>query len=114
MKTAEIYEALKARGIHVIGKIPTNNLSAHLSHHKQMFLSTSAGWVLWQAQFVDQPVKHNSSHGKLVALGKTNPEIGRILGVSPNSARNMVNHILLKAGVPNRTCLAVMWVKKRP
>lgn len=49
---------------------------------------------------------------ELVALGKTNPEIGTILGVTDNTARNAVNRILLKAGVPNRTCLAVMWVKK--
>ena len=50
---------------------------------------------------------------ELVALGKTNPEIGQILGISKHNARNSVTRILLKTGLPNRTCLAVMWVKGR-
>ena len=48
---------------------------------------------------------------ELVAQGKTNYEIGQILGVSRNHASNTVSRLLLKNGLPNRTCLAVMWTK---
>jgi DNA-binding CsgD family transcriptional regulator len=37
-----------------------------------------------------------------MAEGKSNPEIGPILGTSPNTVRKHVEHILAKLGVENR------------
>jgi hypothetical protein len=54
MKTGEIYEELRRRGIEVPGKVPQNNLSAHLSHHSQIFAASPVGWRLRQEVFVDQ------------------------------------------------------------
>ena len=48
MKTVEIYEELIKRGIPVNGKVPQNNLAAHLSHHDKIFVNTSEGWQLHQ------------------------------------------------------------------
>jgi hypothetical protein len=54
MKTGELYEALKARGVEVPGKIPQNNLSAHLAHHKDIFVNDGRnGWSLRQQNFMD-------------------------------------------------------------
>ena len=50
---------------------------------------------------------------ELVALGKSNPEIGQILGLSEHHIGNTVSRILLKTGATNRTCLAVMWTKSK-
>ena len=54
MKTVEILEALKQRGIDVPGKVPLNNLAAHLSHHKKYFINTSEGWQRRQTELNDE------------------------------------------------------------
>ena len=46
-----------------------------------------------------------------IAAGKTNPEIGRVLGLSTKAARNRVAHVLAKLGVPDRTQAAVVAVE---
>ncbi len=46
-----------------------------------------------------------------IAAGKTNPEIGRVLGLSSKAARNRVAHVLAKLGVPDRTQAAVLAVE---
>jgi PAS domain S-box-containing protein len=46
-----------------------------------------------------------------IAAGKTNPQIGRVLGLSPKAARNRVAHVLAKLGVPDRTQAAVLAVE---
>jgi PAS domain S-box-containing protein len=46
-----------------------------------------------------------------IATGKTNPEIGRALGLSPKAARNRVAHVLAKLGVADRTLAAVLAVE---
>jgi PAS domain S-box-containing protein len=46
-----------------------------------------------------------------IAAGKTNPEIGQALGLSPKAARNRVAHVLAKLGVPDRTQAAVLAVE---
>src|SRR5207253_8682270 len=43
-----------------------------------------------------------------IATGKTNPEIGRVLGLSSKAARNRVAHGLAKLGVADRTSAAVL------
>lgn len=48
MRTIEIYEELVKRGIPVNGKVPQNNLAAHLSHYAKIFVNTSEGWQLHQ------------------------------------------------------------------
>lgn len=60
MKTSEIYEALKQRGIEVPGKVPQNNVSAHLAHHKNMFVSSKDGWVLRSANLIDDTENTNA------------------------------------------------------
>lgn len=62
MKTSEIYEALKGRGIEVNGKVPQNNVSAHLAHHKNMFISTTSGWSLRSANLLD--AENNNAHAQ--------------------------------------------------
>lgn len=42
-----------------------------------------------------------------VSQGKTNPEIGLILGISPITVRTHVERIFQKLGVPNRTTAAI-------
>jgi DNA-binding NarL/FixJ family response regulator len=44
---------------------------------------------------------------RLVAAGKTNPQIAAELHLSPATARNHVEHILRKLGVSDRTQAAV-------
>jgi len=46
-----------------------------------------------------------------IAAGATNPEIGRVLGLSTKAARNRVAHVLAKLGVPDRTQAAVVAVE---
>jgi PAS domain S-box-containing protein len=46
-----------------------------------------------------------------LASGKTNPEIGRALGLSPKAARNRVANVLAKLGVPDRTQAALVAVE---
>ena len=46
-----------------------------------------------------------------IATGKTNPEIGRVLGLSSKAARNRVAHVLAKLGVADRTRAAVLAVE---
>jgi PAS domain S-box-containing protein len=46
-----------------------------------------------------------------LALGKTNPEIGQALGLSPKAARNRVAHVLAKLSVADRTQAAVLAVE---
>jgi PAS domain S-box-containing protein len=46
-----------------------------------------------------------------IAAGKTNPQIGRVLGLSSKAARNRVAHVLAKLGVPDRTQAAVLAVE---
>jgi DNA-binding CsgD family transcriptional regulator len=49
---------------------------------------------------------------QLVAQGKTNKEIGMILGISARTAQVHISHIYAKIGVGNRTS-AVMWLTER-
>ena len=46
-----------------------------------------------------------------LAAGRTNPEIGRALGLSTKAARNRVAHVLAKLGVADRTQAAVLAVE---
>lgn len=46
-----------------------------------------------------------------LAAGKTNPEIGQALGLTPKAARNRVAHVLGKLGVADRTRAAVAAVE---
>jgi PAS domain S-box-containing protein len=46
-----------------------------------------------------------------LAVGKTNPEIGQTLGLSPKAARNRVADVLAKLGVADRTRAAVLAVE---
>lgn len=62
MKTAEIYEELKKRGVHVNGKVPQNNLAAHLSHHANLFTSTPDGWRLRQAELDTEKENAQTAH----------------------------------------------------
>jgi DNA-binding NarL/FixJ family response regulator len=48
---------------------------------------------------------------RLLAVGRTNPDIGRALGLSPKAARNRVAHVLAKLGVSDRTHAAVLAVE---
>jgi len=45
---------------------------------------------------------------KWVATGKTNSEIGDILGVSPRTVQKHLEHIFRKLGVKTRTAAAVL------
>ena len=46
LSASEILTRLAARGVHVSGKRPRNNLSARLSYNKERFESTQMGWRL--------------------------------------------------------------------
>lgn len=50
LNTTEILLLLKQRNIEVPGKNPQNNLAAHLSHHKRLFIRTPDGWQLRQGE----------------------------------------------------------------
>jgi HB1, ASXL, restriction endonuclease HTH domain len=62
MKTAEIYDELKRRGVQVNGKVPQNNLAAHLSHHANLFMSTPDGWRLRQAESDSEKGNAQTAH----------------------------------------------------
>lgn len=62
MKTGEIYEELVKRGIQVNGKMPQNNLAAHLSHHDKVFVSTTEGWQLRQGILDAQKTNAQAAH----------------------------------------------------
>lgn len=44
---------------------------------------------------------------RLVAIGRTNPEIGRLLGMSPRTAQKHVTHLYEKLGLESRAGLAL-------
>ncbi|KFN49257.1 hypothetical protein [Arenimonas composti] len=46
MKIREIYDALMARNIKIPGKVPMNNLSAHMSRSKEFALVSGNRWTL--------------------------------------------------------------------
>jgi DNA-binding NarL/FixJ family response regulator len=48
---------------------------------------------------------------RLLALGKTNKEIGMVLGISPRTVQIHVAHIFDKLGVHSRACAAVWLVE---
>jgi DNA-binding CsgD family transcriptional regulator len=57
-------------------------------------------------QFIAQEQKLSEREAEIlawVALGKTNPEIGSILGISAFTVKNHVQRILKKLDVTNRT-----------
>jgi len=58
MKTVEIYNELMRRGVEVRGKVPQNNLAAHLSHHSKVFIRTPEGWLLKQRLLTEQTNAH--------------------------------------------------------
>lgn len=61
MRTGELYRALLRAGYVVPGKRPANNLAAHLSNRREIFMSTPEGWTLRaQSLFPDskQPTHH--------------------------------------------------------
>ena len=49
----------------------------------------------------------------LLALGKTNEEIGAALGVRPGTAKAHVSNLLEKTGYKNRTQLATWWQENK-
>jgi DNA-binding NarL/FixJ family response regulator len=48
---------------------------------------------------------------QLLALGKTNKEIGTVLGISPRTVQIHVTHIFDKLGVHSRACAAIWLVE---
>ena len=46
LSTNDILIELKKRGVSVNGKVPKNNLAAHLSHYRKVFSRTPEGWSL--------------------------------------------------------------------
>ena len=49
---------------------------------------------------------------RLLARGKTNKEIGMLLGISPRTVQIHVAHIFDKLGVHSRACAAVWFVER--
>lgn len=48
---------------------------------------------------------------ELLCEGRSNPDIGKALGLSPGTVKEYLARVFKKAGVSNRTALAVWFVK---
>ncbi len=46
----------------------------------------------------------------LIAAGQTNAEIGRDLGIAPQTVKNHINQMFLRLRMTNRTQVATWWV----
>ncbi len=48
----------------------------------------------------------------LVAEGKTNGEVGAVLGLSPRTVGKHLEHVFEKFGVHTRTAAAAVWLRR--
>ncbi|MCA9673622.1 MAG: helix-turn-helix transcriptional regulator, partial [Myxococcales bacterium] len=63
--------------------------------------------VPWPAHLSDREVEVL----RLVAIGRTNPEIGRLLGISAKTVQHHVSHVFDKLGVASRAGAALAAVE---
>ena len=88
---------------------PGNRLTVHLlSNPEQNFMVLEEHrWAIDPAALSNLPLTRRESEIlAYVAVGKTNPEIGIILGISSRTVSKHVEHILERLGVETRTAAA--------
>jgi DNA-binding CsgD family transcriptional regulator len=91
-----------------------DRLTIHLlSKPEQNFLVLEEQrWAIDPAALTSLPLTRRESEIlSYVAVGKTNPEIGIILGISSRTVEKHVEHILARLGVETRTAAAACAVK---
>jgi DNA-binding NarL/FixJ family response regulator len=71
--------------------------------------------VLLPDQTIDRSEALSSREREVAALaagGKSNPEIAELLGVSVNTVKTHLSHVMAKLGVGGRVALALAWKKR--
>ena len=88
---------------------PGSVLTVHLfsSLGDNFLMLEERRWAIDPATLADLPLTRRESEVLAhVAVGKTNPEIGTVLGISPRTVSKHVEHILERLGVQTRTAAA--------
>jgi DNA-binding CsgD family transcriptional regulator len=84
--------------IELVPKMHTT-LAHVIKNHETLLLSDQPAWHLL--------TKRETEVVKLICTGKTNPEIAKFFGLSENTIKHHVGHILQKTELPNRIALVI-------